>query len=110
MKGCAEKDCNGPTLPNSEYCLMHRKLNKEVVNQERKSNSELQTSSGWLFGFVLLFILLFVFLGFLQMIDEVASATGGSGSSGACYGLIFLIFIAILVLFLKDMDEKTKDN
>ena len=108
MKECTVENCGGPPLPNSEYCLMHRKLNKEVVNQERKSNSEHETSSGGLFGFVLLFIFLFVVLGFLQMVDEVASATGGPGSSGACYGLIFLIFIAILVLFLKDMDEKNK--
>jgi len=108
MKECAEKDCNGPTLWNSEYCLMHRNLNNDIVNPKKKSNSLLQTSSGGLFGFVLLFIFLFVVLGFLQMVDEVASATGGPGSSGACYGLIFLIFIAILVLFLKDMDEKNK--
>jgi len=108
MKECAVENCGGPSLPNSEYCLMHRKLNKDMVNQIKKSNSEQKTSSGGLFGFVLLFIFLFVVLGFLQMVDEVASATGGPGSSGACYGLIFLIFIAILVLFLKDMDEKNK--
>jgi len=110
MKECAFDDCDGPCLPNSEYCLMHRKLNKDVVNQEKKSNSEQKTSSWRLFGFVFLFIFLFVVLYLLQITDGVASATGGPGVSGACYGLFFLIFIAILVLFLKDRDEKTKDN
>ena len=106
MKECAVENCGGPSLPNSEYCLMHRKLNKEMVNQIKKSNSEQETSSGGLFGFVLLFIFLFVVLGFLQMVDEVASATGGPGSSGACYGLIFLIFIAILTFVITSEKQK----
>lgn len=110
MVVCAADNCNGPTLPNSEYCLMHRKLNKEVVNQEKKSNSEQKTRYGtWrLFGFVFLFIFLFVVLYFLQMVDGVASATGGPGVSGACYGLFFLIFIAMLVYISTEW--KTKDN
>tara|TARA_B100000700_G_scaffold55610_1_gene59861 strand:- start:569 stop:883 length:315 start_codon:yes stop_codon:yes gene_type:complete len=104
MKGCAEKDCNGPTLPNSEYCLMHRKLNKEVVNQERKSNSEQQTSSGG-FGLVVLFFISLIILGWLSIIlNFVIEEWFG------WFGFMFGVIIVTFVFLLKDMDEKTKDN
>ncbi len=97
MSVCAVDNCNGPTLPNLEYCLMHRKLNKDVVNQVKKSNSKQKTSSGGLFGLVLLFVCFSIFGSFLNAIDGVASATGGPGVSSACFGWFFLIFIAILI-------------
>ena len=104
MKECAEKDCNGPTLWNSEYCLMHRKLNKDVVNQERKSNSEQQTSSGG-FGLVVLYFIFLIILGWLSIIlNFVIEEWIG------WFGFMFGVIIVTFVFLLKDMDKKTKDN
>lgn len=113
MGECAVDNCNGPTLPNSEYCLMHRKLNKEVVNQERKSNSEQQTISGG-FGLVVLFFIFLIILGWLGRIwyfPYEAGLSGGGGPDGeGCFGFMFGVIIVTFVFLLKDMDKKTKDN
>ena len=104
MKECAVENCGGPSLPNSEYCLMHRKLNKNVVNQERKSNSEQQTSSGG-FGLVILFFISLIILGWLSIIlNFVIEEWIG------WFGFMFSVIIVTFVFLLKDMDKKTKDN
>jgi len=36
MGVCAVNDCDGPCLPNSEYCFLHRKLNKEVEEVKKR--------------------------------------------------------------------------
>lgn len=104
MSECAVDNCNGPCLPNSEYCLMHRKLNKNVVNQERKSNSEQQTSSGG-FGLVVLYFIFLIILGWLSLIlNFVIEEWIG------WFGFMFSVIIVTFVFLLKDMDKKTKDN
>ena len=114
MDKCAFDDCNGPTLPNSEYCLMHRKLNKEVVNQERKSNSEQQTSSGG-FGLVVLFFISLIILGWVVRIlfffpyEAGLSGRGGPDLEG-CFCFMFGVIIVTFIFLLKDRDKKTKDN
>ena len=114
MSECAVDNCNGPCLPNLEYCLMHRKLNKNVVNQERKSNSEQQTSSGG-FGLVVLFFISLIILGWLVRIlyffpYEAGLSGGGGPDLEGCFGFMFGVIIVTFVFLLKDMDEKTKDN
>ena len=104
MSVCAVDNCNGPCLPNSEYCLMHRKLNKNVVNQERKSNSEQQTSSGG-FGLVVLYFIFLIILGWLSLIlNFVIEEWIG------WFGFMFSVIIVTFIFLLKDMDKKTKDN
>ncbi|HJM45210.1 MAG TPA: hypothetical protein QF644_04600 [Candidatus Poseidoniaceae archaeon] len=108
MGMCAVDDCNGPTLPNSEYCLMHRKLNKEVVNQEQ------QTSSGG-FGLVVLFFISLIILGWLVRIlyffpYEAGLSGGGGPDLEGCFGFMFGVIIVTFVFLLPYMDKKTKDN
>ena len=40
MGVCAVNDCDGPCLPNSEYCFMHRKLNKDVEGVKKNQAVE----------------------------------------------------------------------
>jgi len=111
MGECAVDDCNGPTLPNSEYCLMHRKSNSE---QQTSSGSEQQTSSGG-FGLVVLFFIFLIILGWLvRILYFFPYEAGLSGRDGpdleGCFGFMFGVIIVTFVFLLKDMDKKTKDN
>ena len=92
MDKCAFDDCNGPTLPNSEYCLMHRKLNKKVVNSEEQTSYNAK-------GVVQKLLNIFVILCFLQLLNPL-----GMNSiwfklrifdPSVCF-ITFLILIAIL--------------
>ena len=97
MSVCAVNDCDGPCLPNLEYCLMHRKnkptsvpsQSKSMIVGSIKSNSN-QTRIGGLN--LVVFIVCFVFLGLL--------------SQQCCV----LSLILMLILVYRSTEWKTKDN
>ena len=113
MNECAVDNCNGPCLPNLEYCLMHRKnkptsvpplpievqaapLNKKsMIVGSIKSNSEHTRIVD-----LVVSIVFFIFIGvpFLLMF----------GAADAAIGVFFVILMLRLVY--TSAEWKTKDN
>ena len=101
MNECAVDNCNGPCLPNLEYCLMHRKNKptsvpkKSIIVGSIKSNSEHTRIVD-----LVVSIVFFIFIGvpFLLMF----------GAADAAIGVFFVILMLRLVY--TSAEWKTKDN
>ena len=93
MSECAVDNCNGPTLPNLEYCLMHRKNKptsvpkKSMIVGSIKSNSNQTRIVG--LNLVVFIVCLFSLL-----------------SQQCCV----LSLILMLILVYRSTEWKTKDN
>ena len=93
MSECAVDNCNGPTLPNLEYCLMHRKNKptnvpkKSMIVGSIKSNSNQTRIVG--LNLVVFIVCLFSLL-----------------SQQCCV----LSLILMLILVYRSTEWKTKDD